>query len=811
LKWVRFGMEDSVMTERTRHMNQVMWALVMGLFCLGSVAVAGGIIKPGLIQDLDAELGVTVAGAEVTAWDNQASSGGDDVSTNRGAPQLVPGPLGRSAVYLSDGARLAGTNVNAFTSIMQGSGHTWFVVVKPDLQSGNQTKNAVFGTLMGSGPWSGIVGHVSGTDAPLVVNYMVRASSDVFVTGTTDLYDEEWHIIGGRLAEGTGSVLAEVFVDMPVAEASASAAIPGACAELTIGAERSGGNEAYDGALARLLIYNRPLSDAELKQTMSALYAKYFVPTLASGSVPADQEQDVPRDVVLNWTPGIYAATHNVYFGLTFDDVNVADLDSPMGMLVSQGQAENSLDVGALEYGQSYHWRVDEVNAAPDHAVFKGEVWRFTVEPYAIPVESILATASSSHQENMGPEKTVDGSGLDATDQHSTESTEMWLSGMGDPTPSIQYEFDKPYKLHEILVWNSNQLIEAFVGIGAKDVTLEYSTDGVDWQILEGVGQFAQASGTPAYTANTRVDFGGVLVKYVKITVNTGYGMLPQYGLSEVRFLYIPTFAREPQPIHAGTSEGTDLVLNWRAGREAASHQVYFGTSADALALEGTTEEATLTVEALNYNSSYYWSVTEVNEAEAVSAYAGDVWRFNTPAYGVVDDFEGYDDACKRLFFAWEDGLGHNGGEDVEDCDEPASNGNGGGSIVGNASAPFAEKTIVNAGAQSMPFEYDNSFGVSEATLSLNGEDWTASGIKTLSLAFHGTAGNTGQLYVKINNTKVLYDLDATDIAAEQWQTWNIDLSSVGGNVTNVTSMAIGVDGAAASGMLYIDDIRLYP
>jgi hypothetical protein len=264
-------------------------------------------------------------------------------------------------------------------------------------------------------------------------------------------------------------------------------------------------------------------------------------------------------------------------------------------------------------------------------------------------------------------------------------------------------------------------------------------------------------------------------------------------------------------PIYAGTSEGTDVMLSWRAGREAASHQVYLGTSADALALLDTTEEATLTVSALDYDSSYYWSVTEVNDAEAIPAYAGDVWRFNTPAYGVVDDFEGYDNACKRIFFAWEDGLGHNGGEDVDDCDEPASNGNGGGSIVGNASAPFAEKMIVNAGAQSMPFEYDNSFGASEATLALNGEDWTISSIKTLSLAFHGIAGNTGQLYVKINNTEVFYDLDATDLAAEQWQTWTIDLSSVGGNLTNVTGLAIGVDGAAASGMLYIDDIRLYP
>ena len=73
----------------------------------------------------------------------------------------------------------------------------------------------------------------------------------------------------------------------------------------------------------------------------------------------------------------------------------------------------------------------------------------------------------------------------------------MWLSGMGDAAPSIQYEFDKAYKLHEMWVWNSNQLIESFVGIGVKDVVIEYSLDGTEWMTLENVPQFAQAPSSP--------------------------------------------------------------------------------------------------------------------------------------------------------------------------------------------------------------------------------------------------------------------------------------------------------------------------
>ena len=63
---------------------------------------------------------------------------------------------------------------------------------------------------------------------------------------------------------------------------------------------------------------------------------------------------------------------------------------------------------------------------------------------------------------------------LDGDDLHSTEQTEMWLSDLDGQQPTwIQYEFDKAYKLHEMWVWNSNQLIEAFVGLGTKEVVIE--------------------------------------------------------------------------------------------------------------------------------------------------------------------------------------------------------------------------------------------------------------------------------------------------------------------------------------------------
>jgi hypothetical protein len=536
------------------------------------------------------------------------------------------------------------------------------------------------------------------------------------------------------------------------------------------------------------------------------------------GSVPpspANGTTDVPRDVVLSWIPGDLATIHDIYLGTSFEDVNDASRDDPHAVLLSQGHPDPHFAVDLLEYDQTYYWRIDEVNAAPDSTVFKGNVWRFTVEPFAIPIENVQVSASSQSSDAMAPENTINGIGLNEWDQHSTTASDMWLSGLEDPSPWIQYDFDKVYKLDRLWVWNSNQLIESFLGLGARDVVIETSVDGTAWTVLEGATLFNQATGAADYTANTGIDFAGLMAQHVKITMYSGYGTLPQHGLSEVRFLSIPVWASHAEPAFAETTENADVVLKWRAGREAASHQVYFSPDdaavADGTALLGETSIPSfdLSAHGLELASTYYWRVDELNEAASPSLYPGDVWSFRTPDYIVVDDFDQYDDTCKRIFFAWEDGFGHNG---AEDCDILPSSGNGGAAVVGYAQAPFAEQTIVNVDSQqSLPLSIDNSVGQSEATLTLAGQDWTTRGIQTLSLFFYGEPSRRSrQLYVKINDTKLVYDGDPDDIGKEQWQQWNIDLTSLDG-LQNVTTFTIGIDGTGANGTIYIDDIRLYP
>jgi len=443
---------------------------------------------------------------------------------------------------------------------------------------------------------------------------------------------------------------------------------------------------------------------------------------VATNPNPPAGATDVPSDIVLGWTPGEYAATHNVYLGTSQQDVTDATTADPKGVLVSQGQSDVAYATSSpLEYGQTYYWRVDEVNSPPDSTVIPGPVWSFTVEPYVYPIAGVIATASSAGA-GAGPQNTVNGSGLNANDQHSTDFAHMWMTDGGLPS-WIQYQFDKVYKLDEMWVWNSNQLIESFVGFGAKDVTIEYSVDGQTWTKLGDVHEFARAPGAPTYAANTFVDFGGAMAKYVKLTIETNWGgVTPQAGLSEVRFYYLPTQARGPQPAVGAVGVSIDTDLYWRPGRDAESHEVYLGTDRNALALIGTPTEHTLTPPPLNFGTAYSW---KVNEIGASGPYEGDIWSFSTQEYATIDDMESYNDDDKRIYESWVDGLTTGVS----------------GSQVGYDVAPFAERRIVHTGMQAMPFIYNNSvapfFSEAEREFS-SAQNWTSNGADTLSLWVQG-------------------------------------------------------------------------
>ncbi|UCD51240.1 MAG: discoidin domain-containing protein [Phycisphaerales bacterium] len=577
---------------------------------------------------------------------------------------------------------------------------------------------------------------------------------------------------------------------------------------VSIGCVSATNTETFVGTIDEVRIYDTALTATELQKAMTGDFKSSSAPG------PPDGSTDIPQDVMLSWLPGDYAVAHDVYFGTNRADVDAADRSNPLGVLVSQGQTDLTYDPpGLLDFSQTYYWRVDEVNAAPDSSIFKGGVWSFTVEPFVYPIANVAATASHA-EAGSEPVNTVNGSGLDADDLHGINAVDMWLASPGPDEPLwIQYEFDDVYKLSEMWVWNYNVQFELVLGFGLKDVTIEYSADGVGWTTFGDV-EFAKATATTGYAHNTTVDLTGVSARYIRLNVNSGWGPMGQFGLSEVRFYYKPVVARDPQPAPAQEGVGVATTLDWRSGREAAAHELYFSSDraavADGTALVDTLTESRYQVEGLELGTTYYWKVNEVNDAAVPASWEGAIWTFSTQEFFVVEDFESYDDEDNRIYDTWLDGW-------VNDT----------GSVVGYLDAPFAERSIVNSGGQSMPLQYDNSSApfYSEAEWDVGGANWTTGGADTLVVHFRGNAASTpdtpgndpASVYLAVEDgagrIQVVTFPDPQATTLTQWQSWEIPFSELGSlSLNNVDYLYIGVGdrdnpSAGGTGILYVDDI----
>jgi len=138
----------------------------------------------------------------------------------------------------------------------------------------------------------------------------------------------------------------------------------------------------FTGIVDEVTVYNEAIS-ADAVEVL-ALIGPKLLPE-AINPKPRDGQGDVYRDVVLSWKPGLYADKHDVYFGTDINDVNEASIDDPLDALVSQNQDDLTYDPpGLLDYGQTYYWRVDEVNDAEPNSPWKGRIWSFTVANFVV-------------------------------------------------------------------------------------------------------------------------------------------------------------------------------------------------------------------------------------------------------------------------------------------------------------------------------------------------------------------------------------------------------------------------------------------
>ncbi|MCP4610219.1 MAG: hypothetical protein GY845_16035 [Planctomycetes bacterium] len=336
-------------------------------------------------------------------------------------------------------------------------------------------------------------------------------------------------------------------------------------------------------------------------------------------------------------------------------------------------------------------------------------------------------------------------------------------------------------------------------GFGAKLHTV-YFGDNFD-EVDNATG--GQTQGTVGYSPDT--------LEMAK----TYYWRVDEFDVVETHKGDVWSFTTEgavgsPNPAKGAVDVTQTPVLTWVPGVFADTYKVYFGADAASLELKGSGNLGDESFEPgqLEWNTTYYWRVNEENTANADSPWTGPLWSFTTANFLIIDDMEGYNDldegeaGSNRIYLAWIDGF-----------DNPATN----GCIVGYANAPFAEQNTVHGGNQSMPFEYNNSVGKSEATLTLtSNRDWTVNGVNTLTIWYRGGSSNAAEtMYVTLNGSASV-DNDNPDAAQKgSWTQWNVPLQAFadqGVNLANVTSITLGLRSVTGgAGMLYFDDIRLYP
>ncbi len=122
----------------------------------------------------------------------------------------------------------------------------------------------------------------------------------------------------------------------------------------------------------------------DLNQT--TVTAKMLAPEFAWNPSPRhlDTVERIPDGPALGWVPGVYAASHDVYFGTDPNAVNDANNVPGMWPQFKGSQDPCSYYPEPLELGKTYYWRIDEVNEPDPNSPWKGIVWEFTVADYIV-------------------------------------------------------------------------------------------------------------------------------------------------------------------------------------------------------------------------------------------------------------------------------------------------------------------------------------------------------------------------------------------------------------------------------------------
>ncbi len=271
------------------------------------------VVREGLILDLDADRGVKVVDGRVASWTNQVEwkvktfAATRDASHEKGTghpilKENVSAIRGHNTVVFRRHELING-NEDAFDHLITGSGYTWFMAmsVYPQI-SGLKDVNSFFGNLKNGGKYEGFWASLKDDNTLWIgsrngITFGRWDDNNPQVPGPR-LQENRYYIVAGRMGTGTGKVTIELFVNdtTPVASKPFPVNTQANSSKMAIGQERDAtnhpGHESFDGELARVLMWDRPLSKDEFEKTLSFLKKTYGIRESGIES----KQMSVPRE-----------------------------------------------------------------------------------------------------------------------------------------------------------------------------------------------------------------------------------------------------------------------------------------------------------------------------------------------------------------------------------------------------------------------------------------------------------------------------------------------------------------------------------
>jgi len=173
---------------------------------------------------------------------------------------------------------------------------------------------------------------------------------------------------------------------------------------------------------------------------------------------PAKGAVDVTQTPVLTWVPGVFADTHEVYFG-----ADAASLE----LKGSGNLGSESYDPGQLEWDTTYYWRIDEANNANANSPWTGPLWSFTTANF------LIVDDMESYND------------LDPTDPASNRIFMAWIDGFDNPAINgsvVGYE-NPPFAEQTIVHSGLQSMPMSYDNaVGKSEATLTL-TSNRDWTV----------------------------------------------------------------------------------------------------------------------------------------------------------------------------------------------------------------------------------------------------------------------------------------------------------------------------------------